>query len=991
VTPVSAADGGPAAPEPAPSGDPAVPKSVPSGGPDPARRLVTKVSGRLPQLPGRRRPVLPTRLTGSAPARLIKRASRALAHNPDVAGAGFARITVLPAILVLAWLVPGLPLLLAGAFLPVPMMLIAVPLAVVLSVVALRRVPSAWPRAMPGLRRERSRDVWYGLAGTLVVAGGFMAWQLLYSSQTLIVLRDSGSYLQAGYWIAQHGSLPIPQSLAAFGGSHPGMSFNSFGFLGSGTSIVPSMVPGQPMLLAAGFWIHGAPGATAVGAILGGLAVLAFGGLVGRLAGPRWAGPGALVLGLTLPEQYTSRSALSEIAVQVLLFGGLCLVIDAVTLRTGARPGIRRPPARIAPATAVSAGPGTVSAAGAAPGPVPAAGPVAAPGPAAGSGPANAAAVRAAATPATDGPIVIRSSTDSAAGAAPDAAAGPAAGRGSGTAVPAGAPGPAGDALAGPARPAGEGAGTRPAGLGSDHTIALAHPVPPRWQERLHLPDVREWYTPPRAMLAVGGLALGLTGLIQVIGLLDVIPALAFLGILVAGRRAVGSAFTIGLVIGAGYSVAAAYLLARPFMVSLKPVPEAIGLIAVFVAALMVAIVELMRYPRIRSFVARVFRARPLRWLPEVGGILVALALVALALRPYFQTVRASTSSAEASYVAVLQQAEHLRPDPGRTYAEDTLYWLVWYAGIPAVLLGFFGLALIVRRVIRAMIAWSDPSGAARTWALPAVVLAFGAAGVLWDPAITPDQPAASRRLVPVVLPALVLGAIWASAWLVGRARSRGAGAVATSFVAVCCVAALLVPTAVTTFGLDVNHNGPHGGLQAQASGLALARTGTGETSAVERLCASIRPGSSVIFLDYPTAASFAQVVRGMCDVPTTSMAGQPASAVSAVISGIGRAGRRPVLLGAKMKKLSGFGGNPVQVLHLSTTEQPQTLTQPPTARWRVNYVIWMSVPTGFSVGTSAKIRPARTGLEPSRPADLPEAALAHTVIPHSTRGGAVR
>ena len=78
-----------------------------------------------------------------------------------------------------------------------------------------------------------------------------------------------------------------------------------------------------------------------MGPILGGLAVLAFGGLTGRLAGLRWAPAGALVLALTLPEQYTSRASFSETAAQVLLFGGLSLIVDALTLGVSARIGRR--------------------------------------------------------------------------------------------------------------------------------------------------------------------------------------------------------------------------------------------------------------------------------------------------------------------------------------------------------------------------------------------------------------------------------------------------------------------------------------------------------------------------------------------------------------------------------------------------------------------------------------------------------------------------
>src|SRR5207249_2140629 len=48
-------------------------------------------------------------------------------RGKDLAGRAFALVTVLPALLLTAWLVPGIGLLLAGRFLPVPMLLISVP------------------------------------------------------------------------------------------------------------------------------------------------------------------------------------------------------------------------------------------------------------------------------------------------------------------------------------------------------------------------------------------------------------------------------------------------------------------------------------------------------------------------------------------------------------------------------------------------------------------------------------------------------------------------------------------------------------------------------------------------------------------------------------------------------------------------------------------------------------------------------------------------
>jgi hypothetical protein len=744
-------------------------------------------------------------------------------------GTGFARITVLPAILVMAWLLVGLPLLLVGAFLPAPALLIAVPVAVALAA-GLRQVPGSWPRGRPrpapggarAPRREPGWPGWWGLAGTIAVAAGFTAWQLRFNSESLIVLRSPGAYLQTGYWIAQHGSLPIPQSLAAFGGSHPGLGFSSTGFYASGTSVVPGLMAGLPLLLAGAFWVHGTPAAMAMGPILGGLAVLAFGGLVGRLAGPQWAPAGALVLGFTLPQLYTSRASFSETAAQVLLFGGLSLVADALTLGYAARD------------------------------PRPSAGPWES-------------------------------------GSEPDVP-------GQGRRL---SPRPAGRPSSGPA--------------------------------------------PQRVLMGLGGLALGLCCVVRFDGLLDVLPAIPFAGILLARRSKTALPFCVGLAIGAAYGLVDAYVLARPFVDALQPMPELIGLLAAWLAALTLAAVELLRLPGLRQGVRSLLAKRPLRWLPEVGGALTVAALIGLAIRPYVQTVRGPVNRAAADYVASLQRLEHLPVDPGRLYAEDTLYWVIWYVGLPAVLLGGFGLALVVRRCLRALISWRDPSGTARIWALPLVVICWGSAAVLWRPETLPDQPWASRRLVPLVLPGLILCSIWASAWLRGRARSRGAGPTASALVAACCVAALLVPTIATSFGLGLTHSSS-GALRLEANGLALKRTGQGQAQAVSGLCMALGPSATVVIVDAVVAARFTQVIRGMCGVPAAWVTTPSAGNLQAVLTGIERAGRRPVLLGSRPSQLSAYG-SPVRALNLVTLQDPHTLTQPPTAPWPAHYVIWMTTP----------------------------------------------
>jgi hypothetical protein len=765
---------------------------------------------------------------------------KAAASFAGVGGAAFARITVLPTILVVAWLLAGLPLLLAGVFLPVPALVLAALVAIAI-ITSVRRVPESWPRVLSLSARSAASGgsarpasgwwAWWGLASTFIVAAGFAVWQLRYSSDSVIVLRDPGAYLQTGYWLAQHGSLPIPQSASAFGGTHPGLSFASTGFFSSGGAIVPGVMSGLPLLLAAGFWVHGITAGQAIGPIVGGFAVLAFGGLAGRLVGPRWAPAAALALALTLPEQYTSRGSFIEPAIQVLLFGGLTLVVDALVLSRPARD---------------------------------------------------------AKDDTTPLPRVVS-------------------GGFAGVAARLGAP--------------------------------LRHPG--------------RWHTAQRATMALGGLALGLTALLRIDGLFDVLPGIVFAGALLARRMSASAlAFCLGLAVGAGYGLLGGYELARPLLASLRPLPELVGLLAACLALLSIAAVQLLRLPGFGRVVRKVFAKWPLRWLPAFAGVVVIVALGGLAARPYLQTVRGPATGVVADYVASLQRLENLPVSPGRLYAEDTLYWVIWYAGLPALLLGGFGAALLLRRCLGPALSGQDPTRVARVWGLPLAIIFWGSAVVLWQPATVPDQPWASRRLVPLVIPGLILCAVWASACLRDRARARGASRGAVSVVAGFCVLALLVPAAATTFGAGITYESKTRGVHASADGLALKRTGQGEAAAVQSLCSSIGASASVVIVDAQIAQEFSQTIRGMCGLPVASVSGQDFAAVQDVIAGVAQSGRRLVLLGADASELSGYGGSPVRVLDLLTTEDPHTLIQPPGAPGAVRYVIWMTVPSsGSSTG----------------------------------------
>ena len=627
---------------------------------------------------------------------------------------------------------------------------------------------------------------WWAVAGTVAVAVAFAAWQIAARTEQIIYLRDPSTYLEVGYWIAHHGSLPIPDSLAAFGGPHPGLVFASSNYYPRGSGIVPQFMTGMPLVLAAAVWLGGIPAALVMTPLIGGCAVLSFGGLAGRLAGPRWAPAAAAILALSLPEQYTSRASFSEPLAQVLLFGGLCLLADSLVVTRGPR-------------------------------------------------------------------------------------------------------------------------------------------------------SASDWPGQDKVLAGLAGLALGLTILVRIDGLSDILPAVPFLGVLLAARRPQAIPFGVGLVIGVGYGLADGYLKSRPYLDLEAPSLRPLALIVAVVVLATLAGVAVTASPSAQERPNGILATKVVRWLPEAAAIVTVVIFIGFAVRPLVQTVAGETDPTSIAYVAELQKLAHLPVNGRRQYYEDSLYWVIWYLGVPAVLLGAFGLAALARRCAKALLTWKDPSAAARVWALPLMIAIWVIVTVLWRPAVAPDQPWASRRLVPFVLPGLILAAIWAATWLKDQAAQLGRTRLTEGIVATCCVASLVIPTALTTLDLGVTKQN---GLTAH--GMAVRKIGVGELSAVNGLCAAIGPNASVVILDSLTADRFAQVVRGICGTPAAVLQNPTRATTAEVVQGIEGVGRRPILLAQQPTELTGWGVPPREVVNLLTTQEAHNLTSPPTRTWGIHYTAWL-------------------------------------------------
>lgn len=425
--------------------------------------------------------------------------------------------------------------------------------------------------------------------------------------------------------------------------------------------------------------------------------------------------------------------------------------------------------------------------------------------------------------------------------------------------------------------------------------------------------DLREG----RARAFLAGLCLGLVVLVRVDGLRDVLPVLVFAGVLFARRRRTGFPLAAGLAVGVAAGLAEGFLLSRPYFDyiggSLRPLLALSAAVAAG-TVLMVAVWRL-RPEWFRRAGDRVAHGR----LPDAAAVLVVLAVLAFAVRPYVQTVRRVPTNPEdafnSGYIEHIQRSTGLPVDGTRQYTELALHWVVWYVGLPVLILATFGAALLLRRLLRR----ESPA-----WALPFAVIALTTVATLLRPGITPDHPWASRRLVAVVIPGVLLLAVWTLAWATRRFRRLGYGRAATSALASAGALVLLVP------------------IGASSAGLVFKPVDQGELRAVDRLCRELRQGATVLIVERVTADRFSPVVRNMCGLPTARVDGAAAEDVRRVANRVTEAGRRPVMLGAEYSDVVPYG-QPRKVVELRTRQDGHALDDRPKHTWPLSITVWLA------------------------------------------------
>ncbi|GIG24822.1 hypothetical protein [Cellulomonas denverensis] len=251
--------------------------------------------------------------------------------------------------------------------------------------------------------------------------------------------------------------------------------------------------------------------------------------------------------------------------------------------------------------------------------------------------------------------------------------------------------------------------------------------------------------------VSVSGFVLGVTGAAWLDGAFD------------PGARRRAFAGIAGAVVVGAIGVLDAAVLSPAYLATHR---TQLGLLGVATMLVVVLCAALLKVPRDAAH--RLLRHRRALAVVLPGAVLAVGVL--LATRPWWYTAhRIDPSSGAALAVQGLQMAAEVPVDGTRSYDEQTLTWVAWYLGVPAVVLGVLGWALLTRWAVR-----RRDAGAA----VGVVTLMVAAVFPLVMVNITPDQLWAVRRLVPGTFPAVLIGAATALAALAGPVRTPWRGRV---------------------------------------------------------------------------------------------------------------------------------------------------------------------------------------------------------------------
>lgn len=303
-------------------------------------------------------------------------------------------------------------------------------------------------------------------------------------------------------------------------------------------------------------------------------------------------------------------------------------------------------------------------------------------------------------------------------------------------------------------------------------------------------------------------------------------------------------------------------------------------LLTVLGAVVVLAVWHSSLGPRLASMRWRWRFARWVSWL-------VPAVFAFLASRPLWMTGHGPMTL----YLIQVQREAHVGVDATRSYNEQTVTWQALYFGPLTVLFAVGGYVLLLRRWLRE-----------RDWSqLGLLTMGLSMSALyLWTSQITPDQPWAARRYVPVVMPALLIAAAVAIAWI--RPRWGRWGRRAAVFAAVVLVG---YPLGVSIPAFAIREEVP-------------------QLRQVEAVCRRIGPSAAVVETDQAAGYGYGQTVRSYCG----------ASSISLIDPSAGQLARMRASVLAQGRTLYVLATDPSGLPYATESLDPPPFSQVDTTRW---------------------------------------------------------
>ena len=227
------------------------------------------------------------------------------------------------------------------------------------------------------------------------------------------------------------------------------------------------------------------------------------------------------------------------------------------------------------------------------------------------------------------------------------------------------------------------------------------------------------------------------------------------------------------------------------------------------------------------------------RRVTTVSAVVLAASFAFLASRPLWQETHMALVNVN---LENMQRSSNTAVDGTRTYNEQSVNWLAMYLGWPTVVLAAAGYPVLVAQLVRR-----------RAYALVGMLtMGLIMSGLyLWNCEITPDQPWAMRRFVPVVIPLLLVAAAAAlrALWSWQRALVW-----ARTVAVVSGVLMVAVPAVITW-------------------PMAHVRDEAGQLAQLRAICAAVGHDGAVVEVDRNARDGYGQAIRSYCGVPTIGLA----------------------------------------------------------------------------------------------------------------------